>query len=138
VSSCPEEKRLVDCCGIECSDCPVYKATQRDNDEERSEILRRQREKWASIFSEQYGREYSAEDINCDGCNSNSDRVFWFCRDCGIRRCAQEKELANCAFCQDYSCDKLENLFEKSRAPASETLEQIREGCFDMDKGSQS
>lgn len=121
------EKRVLGCCGIVCSDCPVYKATQRDNDEERAEILKRQREKWSTIFSKQYERNYVADDINCDGCTSNTDRVFWFCRGCGIRRCVQEKGLANCAFCPECSCDMLENLFEKSRAPARETLEQLRQ-----------
>jgi hypothetical protein len=121
-----EERRLVGCCGIVCSDCLVFKATQRDSDEERAPILERQREKWAEVFIKQYGREYRPEDINCDGCTSDSERVFWFCRDCGIRRCAQKKGLANCAHCPHYACDMLIGLFQKSRAPARETLEEIR------------
>jgi hypothetical protein len=127
MASGPEEKRMVGCCGIVCSDCPVFKATQRDSDLERAKILQRQREKWAGVFTKQYGKEYRPEDINCDGCTSDSESVFWFCRGCGIRRCARGKGLANCASCPDYACDMLVRLFEKSRAPARETLEGIRE-----------
>ncbi len=120
-------ERIVGCCGIVCSECPVYKATQRDSNKVRTEILERQREKWAEVFSKQHGREFRLEDINCNGCTSDSERVFWFCRDCRIRRCAREKGLVNCAFCPDYACDRLMHLFEKSRAPARETLEEIRQ-----------
>ena len=119
-------ERILGYCGLTCSECPVFKATQRDDDEGRAEVLQRQREKWAKIYTKQYGREYKPEDINCDGCPSVSPRIFWYCKECKIRTCAREKNLESCAYCEDYPCEPLSRLFEKSRVPARETLEKLR------------
>ena len=118
-------EKIIGYCGIICSDCPVYKATQRNDDVERAEIFQRQRERWAEIFTKQYGREYVPEDINCDGCISESQRIFWFVKTCERRKCAQRKNLKNCAYCSEYPCESLSRLFGKY-PKAKETLDEIK------------
>ncbi|MDH5690698.1 MAG: DUF3795 domain-containing protein [Candidatus Bathyarchaeota archaeon] len=109
--------RMVGCCGIICSDCPVLIATQKDDDAERKRV--------AEIFTRQYGKEYKPEVINCDGCISDSSRIFSYCNLCEIRKCGREKKVKNCAYCPEYPCGKLSELFSKY-SKAKETLDEIR------------
>jgi len=109
--------KIVAYCGIVCSDCPVLIATQRDDDSERRRV--------AEMFAKQYGKEYKREDINCDGCLSSGPRVFSHCTVCGMRKCAKEKKVENCAFCSEYPCDRLSELFA-AYSKAKKTLDEIR------------
>jgi hypothetical protein len=104
-------------CGISCSDCPVLAATLKNDNGERQRI--------AEIFTRQYGKEYKPDDINCDGCLSNSQRVFSYCGICDSRKCGKEKKVKNCAFCTDYPCEKLSELFAKY-SKARENFESIK------------
>ncbi len=110
-------EKMVGCCGIICSDCPVLIATRKNDDAERQRV--------AEIFTKQYGKEYKPEDINCDGCLSDSQRIFSYCNACEIRKCAKEKNVANCGSCADYPCEKLSKLFAEY-SKAKETLDEIR------------
>jgi hypothetical protein len=87
-------------CGIDCGACPAYVATRNDDDALRAETAR----KWSVL----YGAERRVEDINCDGCPGDSGRLFVYCRACEVRRCAREKNVANCAVCPEYSCPRLD------------------------------
>jgi len=104
-------------CGIICSDCPVLIATQKDDNAERRQV--------AETFTKQYGKEYRLEDINCDGCISDSLRIFSYCSVCEIRKCGKVKNLKNCAFCVDYPCEKLSKLLAEY-SKAKETLDEVR------------
>jgi hypothetical protein len=95
----------------------VFVATQKNDDAERKRV--------AEIFSKQYGKEYRAEDINCDGCVSDGGRVFSYCGVCEIRKCGKAKGVVNCASCGDYACVRLAGLFGKY-GKAKETLDEIR------------
>ena len=110
-------EKIVGYCGIVCSDCPVLIATQKDDDAERRRV--------AEIFTKQYGKEYKPEDINCDGCISDSPRIFSYCNVCEIRKCGREKKVKNCAYCPEYQCEKLSELFSKY-SKAKETLDEIK------------
>ncbi len=91
-------------CGLNCSTCRVYTAT-RENDPVRQKAIR---EEIAATIYERYGsRVTPAEVTDCDGCKSETGRLFSGCRKCEIRRCAVEKEKGLCAFCEDYPCEKL-------------------------------
>jgi hypothetical protein len=48
---------------------------------------------------------------DCDGCKAPDGRLFTGCAGCKIRLCASERNLINCAWCNDYPCGKLENHF---------------------------
>lgn len=49
----------------------------------------------------------------CNGCNSNN--LYSFCLNCLIRQCVKDRNYANCSNCQNYSCDKLNNISIESK-----------------------
>jgi len=110
-------ERIVSCCGITCSDCPAFNATKNADNAER--------EKVAELWTKAYGHPFKAEDINCDGCISRGPRVFNYCNICEIRKCGRERNVSNCAYCDDYKCEKLAKLHEQA-PKAKETLDKIR------------
>jgi hypothetical protein len=90
-------------CGLDCTECPAYIATKANDDKLREEA--------AKIWTEQYKHEIRADQINCTGCKSEGKR-FFFCRICGIKKCAEEKGVENCAHCPDFGCEKIEGLMQ--------------------------
>ncbi len=108
--------KLIGCCGVVCSECPGYLATQNDDWDERKRVA----EMWSKIFNVKLTAEY----VNCDGCTGGG-RVIDYCKTCEIRKCAVSKNLDNCAFCTEYPCEKLEKWFEHM-PEAREVLEEIR------------
>jgi hypothetical protein len=109
-------ENLIAFCGICCNECEAYIATQNDDNAERTRI--------AESWSKQWKSEIRPEDINCDGCTAENGRHFHYCNVCEIRVCGQERELINCAYCTDYTCDKLDLVF-KLVPKAKETLDGI-------------
>ena len=100
-------------CGLTCTECPAYVAT-REND---TETL-------VSLALEWYGEEGNAEFCICDGCTVDG-RKNSFCGECGVRACAVERGVVNCAHCDDYGCETLTAFLEE--VPVAKTsLEQIR------------
>jgi hypothetical protein len=109
-------------CGLVCHTCLIYLATRQENKDEqkkmRIEIVRVCKEKYNLIFQ--------LEDItDCDGCLTEGIRLFSACATCPIRNCARGKNLANCAYCPNYTCKLLETFFAKEPA-SKQTLEKIR------------
>lgn len=109
--------KMVAFCGITCSECPAFLATQKDDDNERRKV--------AELWSEQFNAEIKPEDVNCDGCLLENGRLFSHCKVCEIRKCGQERGVKNCAYCDDYVCEKLNN-FINDVPEANATLEEIR------------
>jgi len=92
-------------------------ATKANDDVERKRV--------AELWTTQYGHPFKLEDINCDGCLSRGKRVFGYTGICEIRKCAQGRSLKNCAYCDEYSCEKLSKLH--AQAPQlKETLDKVR------------
>ena len=89
-------------CGLACNECPAFLATQANDDTKRGEVARR--------WSDDYKDDIKPEDINCDGCKSDSGLLFSHCTRCEIRKCASASEVENCAYCKEYACEKLEPL----------------------------
>jgi len=105
-------------CGLTCTGCPVYLATQKDDDRERERVA----ERWTKLFN----TKFEPQDVNCDGCVAEGGRLFSFCGVCEIRKCGQARGVQNCAFCDDYACQKLEDWFARV-SEAKQTLDRIRE-----------
>lgn len=108
---------MVAVCGLLCNECGAFIATSKNSDEKRTEV--------AELWSQQFNTNIRPEDINCDGCTSDSDRIFSHCKVCEIRKCGKERAVANCANCDEYACEKLEGFF-KMAPEAGRKLNEIR------------
>ncbi len=95
-------------CGLICDKCAIYLATREKDEEKKHEM----RVEIARQIKEHYGEEYKPEDVtDCDGCKSENGRLFSGCSKCKIRKCAQDKDIENCAYCDEYPCEELEKIF---------------------------
>ncbi len=104
-------------CGIECKECLAYLAKVTGNKE--------LQEKASKVWST---NEFEVDpvDVHCDGCRTDTGDLFKHCVICAVRECAMENNFANCAYCNDYPCDKLENLWNMLNAPdAKDRLDEI-------------
>lgn len=109
-------------CGLVCHSCPILLATKEKNARKRNQM----RADIAEQIKKLYGEEYRPQDINdCDGCKSESRRLFSGCRRCEIRKCAREKSVENCAHCDEYACERLEKFFA-TYPEAGKRLDAIR------------
>jgi len=80
----------------------------------------------ARQIARHYGTPYDPESVtDCDGCGTADGRLFSGCRDCSIRRCADGKGLASCAYCEEYACKNLLAFFSAD-PQAQKRLEEIR------------
>jgi predicted helicase len=85
------------------------------------------RESIADKCSKIYGMNLQAEDVtDCDGCRANTGRLFSGCFNCEIRKCVIQKNIENCAYCNDYACDRLKKHFSLDPG-AHASLEEIRQ-----------
>jgi hypothetical protein len=109
--------KIISYCGITCSDCPTFIATQKNDNAERERV--------AELWTKQYGHPFKATDINCDGCQTRGTRVFNYTNICEIRKCGQQKNIENCAHCEGYKCEKISKLHEQA-PQAKETLDEVR------------
>ncbi|MFH1943283.1 MAG: DUF3795 domain-containing protein [bacterium] len=112
-----EPQEMIAYCGIKCHECGALIATKNNDDVKRKEVS----EEW----SKQYGANIKPEDINCDGCLSEGGRLIQHCNVCEIRKCGKEKRVLNCAHCNEYACEKLEE-FLKMVPDARKTLDAIK------------
>jgi hypothetical protein len=109
-------------CGLSCRTCPIYLVTREKNREKQKE----KRKEIVRLLKTHYGLEFKLKDItDCDGCMSETGRLFSVCNDCSIRKCAREKKLENCSYCEKYICKTLEEFFAREPS-AKEKLEKIR------------
>lgn len=108
-------------CGLVCETCPIYLATREKDPEKKHEM----RADIARQIKEHYGQETRPEDVgDCDGCKAGTESIY--CTGCEIRTCAVEKDLENCAHCDEYACDKLQEFFATD-PQARERLNAIRD-----------
>ena len=111
-------EKMIAYCGLVCTECPAYIATQAD-DMERLERV-------AAQWSEEFNAPITTAFCLCDGCLSDSERLCGHCAECEIRACAIGRGVINCAHCNDYGCEKITGFF--ALAPdAKTTLEEIRQ-----------
>jgi len=106
-------------CGIDCTSCPVCRATIDENDILKVETA----EKW----SKEFGFIVQKSDMNCLGCRSKI--LFKLCIDCPFRSCSLGKGIDNCGQCSEYPCVTL-NRFLRSVPEARERLKKVNEQYF--------
>jgi hypothetical protein len=95
--------KIIAYCGLICSDCPAYVATQAGD----QAALERVAAQWRQDYN---APNITVESVICDGC-LNVGRKCSHCAECDIRACGVERGVANCAHCSDYACDKLTRFF---------------------------
>lgn len=94
-------------CGLNCSTCPIYSATRVSDPAERQ----MKRAEIAAEIRTRYGKDFTEDQItDCDGCRSDTGKLFSGCSECEVRKCAKERNVESCAFCPDYACEKLRGL----------------------------
>lgn len=97
-------EEIIAYCGLVCTDCPAYVATQAGD---RAEL-----ERVAALWREEFNTpDITVESIICDGCLTDQGRKCGHCAECDIRACAMALNLANCGHCADYGCEKIERFF---------------------------
>jgi Protein of unknown function (DUF3795) len=98
-------------CGLSCRTCPIYLASRELNEKKKNDLIA----KIIQECKEHYGIEYSFHDINeCDGCRIFNGRIFSGCEKCIVRICANQNQVENCAYCNEYPCGNLKELFKVS------------------------
>ncbi|HVO75275.1 MAG TPA: DUF3795 domain-containing protein [Ignavibacteriaceae bacterium] len=109
-------------CGLSCAGCLIYCASKVED----KAVQIKLRTRIAQISNEQYGTNYTFEDIkNCDGCRSECGSLFLSSLNCEVRKCARESGCKSCSYCPNYACAKLQEIF--SSDPSAKTwLEVIR------------
>jgi hypothetical protein len=100
-------KKMVAYCGIVCTECDSYKATQKGDRDALEELARKAKA--------DFGMDTTAEGCLCDGCLPAKGHKIDYCSKCEIRDCATTKKVANCAHCADYACAKLSAFFEVAK-----------------------
>lgn len=112
-------EKMISYCGLDCAACPVYRATQNNDDAERAKV--------AAMWSKLFKFEFKPEHINCDGCLNTGGRLFGHCSNCQVRLCGMDRKVENCAHCDDYLCGKLQGMLAMIPNPAArQNLEEIR------------
>ena len=104
-------------CGLVCSDCPAYIATQAND----PAALQRVADKWREALN---APDMTVDSVMCDGCLGDG-RKCGYCASCEIRACGVSRGVANCAHCTDYACDKLQAFFRMA-PDAQSVLNQVR------------
>lgn len=92
-------RKIIACCGIDCSTCDAWKATVNNDNELRKSTA----EKWKVMYN---APGLNPEMINCTGCLSGGAR-FIHCFDCEIRNCAKSKGYNTCADCNELQTCKV-------------------------------
>ena len=109
--------KVISRCGLVCTECPAYIATQEDDDKKRAEV--------AELWSKQFKMDIKPEDVNCVGCLADGVHSS-YCGMCAIRKCAVEKGHESCGLCDDYACENLEKVLSMEPS-CRERLDEIKD-----------
>ncbi len=110
-------QRMVAYCGVVCTECDSYVATQKGDRKALEELARKAKAN--------YGMDTTADGCMCDGCLPSKGRKISYCSTCEIRACALAKKIENCAHCTEYACEKLLAFFKMAK-DARRVLDAIR------------
>lgn len=98
--------RIIAYCGLVCSDCDAYSATQAGD----QVALERVAARWRQDYN---APDITAAAVVCDGCQGGEavrHCGHWY--ECDIRVCGMARGVANCAGCPDYPCERLTRFWE--------------------------
>lgn len=118
-------KKVIGYCGVDCSKCIPFIAKKENNDELRKEYAEEQ--------SKFFDMTIQPESINCDGCLSDGEHLG-YCSVCEIRICCKEKNLENCAYCDDYVCKELERVYTVMSEVFGKATNNVADGKITLDE----
>jgi hypothetical protein len=107
--------KMLAICGLDCGVCPAWIAYKTDD--------QGLRVKTAAEWS--HSVQLKPEQINCVGCLITGDVRFIHCRECRIRKCGRDRNVASCALCSEYPCETISN-FLANTPLAKANLEELR------------
>jgi len=110
-------------CGFECHLCPAF----RENNKDHADQIR-----VANGWLKYFGLDVFPEKIRCNGCLPDDCGGLEFPdKNCPIRPCVIERGLENCAYCEDYPCEKLEARMSSVEEVAKRFLGTIPQEEYD-------
>jgi hypothetical protein len=109
--------KLLAHCGLDCSKCDAYLLRNEKDVALRSAAAK----KWEKLYG--YS-DLKPENIACDGCLSETGRVFFNCNICPIRMCANERKVVHCSECEDFPCENIKK-FHANHPDAKRNLELL-------------
>ena len=92
-------KRMVAYCGLVCTECDSYTATQKGDRKALEELARKAKT--------DFGVDTTADGCMYDACLPATGRKMGYRSMCEIRACAVAKKVESCGRCADYACEKL-------------------------------
>ncbi len=96
---------MIAMCGLVCTECPAYLATQANDQAWLERVAAEWRENYnAPVIDAEYAR--------CNGCLSREGKQCGHCSECNVRLCALERGVVNCGTCPDYGCEILTALVD--------------------------
>ncbi|MCE5198844.1 MAG: DUF3795 domain-containing protein [Armatimonadota bacterium] len=111
--------KLIGACGLDCTACKAYKATQANDPDAIAQV--------AAEWSKEFNADIKPEHVWCDACMTASSRKCGHCAECETRACVEARGIANCAYCDEYPCENLSRFL--SAVPcAKSALDEIRQG----------
>ncbi len=91
-------------CGLVCSDCSAYLATQAND----PVALERVAAQWREEY---HAPGITAASVRCDGCQGTVGFKGSHCCECEIRACGVARGVETCAACESYPCSQLERFW---------------------------
>ena len=95
--------KMIGICGDNCSFCPRYIATQKDNMDE----LEKVKELWVRLGLRK--PDFPAEGLICNGCKPENNCAYK-----ELRSCVNARKVKNCGFCDEYPCNIVKNALDKT------------------------
>ncbi len=86
-------------CGMNCEECPVYQATQKQD---------KAHQIWLAAEYSTESSWYSPSEMTCHGCHSEQRLESKMCQTCALRSCAESRVRQTCAECPDFPCSLIE------------------------------
>ena len=110
-------KQLAAVCGLYCPACTIYIGSTEEPER-------------LAATAGRFG--VSVEEARCNGCRS--DVQSFYCQACEIKKCADDRGLEFCSFCDEYPCQMLKEFQAQlpHRAELFEDGERIREAGGDQ------
>ena len=114
---------IISLCGMRCDLCIAYKPNVEAHPENQQLLS----DGWHKYF----GFRIPPEEIICEGCFLNTNETLD--KTCQVRPCVIERNIPNCAACEEYICKKLDSIlvdFNDMQAKFSQPIPETDRRLF--------